>query len=37
MSTLTDYVDPDEVRASIGEFVDAIGHEPLRPESQRPD
>ena len=28
-STQTDYVDPDDVRASIGDFIDAIGHEPL--------
>jgi hypothetical protein len=25
----SDFVDPDAVRASIGEFVDQIGHEPL--------
>jgi len=29
MSTDTDFVDPDSVRASIGEFVDAGGREPL--------
>jgi len=29
MSTQTDYVDPDDVRASLAEFVDAVGHEPL--------
>ena len=29
MTTDTDYVDPDDVRASIGDFLDAVGHEPL--------
>ena len=28
-STQSDYVDPDDVRASIGDFVDAVGREPL--------
>ena len=29
MTTQTDYVDPDDVRASIAEFVDAVGREAL--------
>jgi len=30
MSQQSDYVNPDDVRASIGDFVDAVGREPLR-------
>ena len=29
MSTDTDYVALDDVPASLGDFVDAVGHEPL--------
>ena len=29
MSQQTDYVDPDDVRATIAEFVDAVGREAL--------
>ena len=29
MSQQSDYVDPADVRASIGDFIDDVGHEPL--------
>ena len=29
MNTQTDCVDPDDVRASIGDFIDDVGREPL--------
>jgi hypothetical protein len=29
MSTDTDFVDPDAVRADLADFLDAVGHEPL--------
>jgi hypothetical protein len=29
MSTQTDFVNPEDVRASIGDFIDDVGHEPL--------
>ena len=29
MSSQQHWVDPDEVRASIGDFIDDVGHEPL--------
>ena len=30
MNRADHWVDPDDVRASIGDFVDAVGREPLR-------